>query len=100
MGCVSSTLTYRTEIGFRDNLRPIFFFVRFGSDQPDRVDIPSALRSFPSGGEEGRVQVGVDGMDLDVFRPDSALFEDPSVCLEQVDMMAAGHGAAISRALE
>ncbi len=36
MGCVSSTLTYRTEIGFRDALRPVFFcFWRdFGELEP------------------------------------------------------------------
>ena len=28
MGCVSSTLTYRTKIGFRVILRPIFCFAR------------------------------------------------------------------------
>ena len=58
------------------------------------------MGAFPAGGEEGRVLVSVDGMDPDVFRPDAAFFEDPPVGLEKVDVMAAGHGTSVSRALE
>ena len=67
---------------------------------PDRIDIPSTLGPFPPGGEEGRVPVGVDGMDLDVLRRDATIFENPLVCLEEVDMMAAGHGTSVSRTFE
>ena len=67
---------------------------------PDRIDIPSTVGAFAAGGEEGGVLVGVEGMDLDVSRTDSATFKDPPVRFEKVDVVAPGHGASVSRALE
>ncbi len=68
--------------------------------QPNRVDDAAAGGAFAAGGEEGGGGVGVDAGDLDAGGGYSAALQEPGIGTEEVDVMAAGHGAAVAWAPE
>ena len=68
--------------------------------QPNRVDDAAAGGAFAAGREEGGVGVGVDAGDLDAGGGYSAALQEPGIGTEEVDVMAAGHRAAVAWATE